>query len=489
MATAEYNFSNSGAVLQGTTDSAGKVVYTVIIDGIPSQPIKWDGNGLVTSVFTSTDRKTFGLSIENQNVFSSSNPADLSLFRTIASEFSTGAQSIQNAINKEVQTVADASDPGFAAAPAVIDPNLVVGKPETVALVDYLRNTLRVTNQQTVNLTEAPLVNSDIEAGYAAAQGRTINNPDAPDPGPIEGLPPSGIASNPGPAPNAKGATGIVKDTQAKATSDDNSNINATKDWRVKLTLAPGSKYLYNDPQAPGILQPLKNKGIIFPYTPQIQIQYAAHYDPTEIAHSNYKIFQYKGSSVDNITITCQFTAQDTYEANYLLAVIHFLRSATKMFYGKDQDPIAGTPPPLCYLTGLGAFQFDQHPLAITGFNYSLPDDVDYIRASITAGLPAGSNTSGNNSVKDSSDASANRQQASGLQPGAASTPPDFKKNQPSSTGSTTDPTYVPTKIQIQVAAIPIVSRNDISNTFSLKDYATGKLLRGSTNAGKGGIW
>jgi hypothetical protein len=37
----------------------------------------------------------------------------------------------------------------------------------------------------------------------------------------------------------------------------------------------------------------------------------------------------------------------------------------------------------------------------------------------------------------------------------------------------------------------PIVTRNDISKNFSLKDYATGKLLRGShRNGGNGGgIW
>jgi hypothetical protein len=48
--------------------------------------------------------------------------------------------------------------------------------------------------------------------------------------------------------------------------------------------------------------------------------------------------------------------------------------------------------------------------------------------------------------------------------------------------------TYVPTKIQLQITCIPIVTRNDISNKFSLKEYATGELLRGSKRSG-GGIW
>jgi hypothetical protein len=48
------------------------------------------------------------------------------------------------------------------------------------------------------------------------------------------------------------------------------------------------------------------------------------------------------------------------------------------------------------------------------------------------------------------------------------------------------EPTYVPTKIQISITAVPVVTRNDISNHFSLKDYAAGKL---SKRPSGGGIW
>ena len=52
----------------------------------------------------------------------------------------------------------------------------------------------------------------------------------------------------------------------------------------------------------------------------------------------------------------------------------------------------------------------------------------------------------------------------------------------------TVEPTYVPTKININISAIPIVSRYDVSNRFSLQDYANGTLLRGTRQKG-GGIW
>jgi hypothetical protein len=281
------------------------------------------------------------------------------------------------------------------------------------------------------------------------------------------------------------GPTGITKDKAKTAAAATRQNTALPPgDWRVRLSLAPGSNYLYKATNAEGILLPLKyTDGVIFPYTPNIQVSYAAHYDPTELTHSNYKIFQYKNSSVDNITITCDFTAQDTAEANYLLAVIHFFKSVTKMFYGKDKNPMRGTPPPLCYLTGLGQFQFDQHPLAITGFNYILPTDVDYIRANITGTTVPGGNTgvggSGTGTLQEI------RSAAAGVFPGGGPGPPNFNFN----AATNTQATYVPTKMQLSITAVPIVSRGDISKEFSLTKYATGALLQGSSRPGGGGIW
>jgi len=273
-----------------------------------------------------------------------------------------------------------------------------------------------------------------------------------------------------------------TQNARRQATDQDVANFKTKEDWRVRLSLAPESKYLYNAPDAQGILQPLAaTDGVIFPYTPNIQVQYAAHYTPTDLTHSNYKIFQYTNSSIDSISITCDFTAQDTSEANYLLAVIHFFRTVTKMFYGQDKSPKAGTPPPLCYLSGLGQFQFDAHPLAVTGFTYSLPTDVDYIRASATT-TAAGVNKSPANVPINTASPAGGRMQ--GINPGGVKPPPRFQ----TTPAGTIEPTYVPTKMQIQISAVPIISRNDISNNFSLKKYATGELLLGAKNK-RAGMW
>jgi len=288
-------------------------------------------------------------------------------------------------------------------------------------------------------------------------------------------------SSDPSASGSARGLSGKIKNTRAQATAQDNSNYNLLKDWRVRLSLANGANYLYKNPKTPGILAPLANtNGVVFPYTPVITVNYVAGYEPTDLIHSNYKTFHYRNSAIDSISISGDFTAQDTYEANYLLAVIHFFRSVTKMFYGQDSNPVNGTPPPLCYLHGFGAFNFDTHPLVISNFSCTFPNDVDYIRATTHDTIPAGANTGEQNVNDNSTDVQEARMNSSQVYPGGRPKGPTWNTASQFSgnTGGTVDPTYVPTKTTIQLTAYPIVSRNDISRNFSLDQYATGKLLR-----------
>jgi hypothetical protein len=219
---------------------------------------------------------------------------------------------------------------------------------------------------------------------------------------------------------------------------------------------------------------------------PTINSSYKANYDPVELTHSNYKSFFYKSSSVEDITLVADFTAQDTAEANYMLAVIHFFKTATKMFYGQDGKnggPRAGTPPPIFFLNGLGMHQFNQHPVLISSFTYNLPNDVDYIRAGSTATL-AGQNNLASQAKQSTGffDAIKARLLGSNLNKGAMSPEPNFQSLSSSSV------TYVPTKISIQLSLLPVVTRSDISNRFSVQEYAKGTLIAGSQNKGRG-IW
>jgi hypothetical protein len=104
--------------------------------------------------------------------------------------------------------------------------------------------------------------------------------------------------------------------------------------------------------------------------------------------------------------------------------------------------------------------------------------------AVLTAFQKASSGTSGY--FRNLINTAASRLLSSGLNPGGAAAQASFA----SSPTASTEVTRVPTKINISLTFLPIITRNAISNEFSLRDYASGKLLRGSQNpkAG-GGIW
>jgi hypothetical protein len=253
-------------------------------------------------------------------------------------------------------------------------------------------------------------------------------------------------------------------------------------DWRVRLSLAPNSDYLYNA-SAAGILAPLTaTNGVIFPYTPNITTTYSADYEKYNLIHSNYRGVFYKSSSVGDVQIRGTFTAQDTREAEYLLAVIHFFRSVTKMFYGQDTQ--RGTPPPLVYLSGYGDQQFSNHSCVVSAFNYSLPNEVDYIRTNAPNNF--GPNMSNRQTPRSTSPGGINfsgaiRLANALLNKGAT---PQTPAQNPlrSYVNNTNECTYVPTKMEIDITLIPVQTRSQVSKQFSLEKFATGQLL-------KGGFW
>lgn len=270
-----------------------------------------------------------------------------------------------------------------------------------------------------------------------------------------------------------------VRDAQQQQTlsSQQGQQASAT-DWRVRISLAKGANYLYNDP-TPGILQPLRStNGVIFPYTPKIDLSYKANYQQYDMTHSNFRGYYYQNSNVGDISITGHFTAQNTQQANYLLAVIHFFRSATKMFYGQDAQ--RGTPPPLVFLSGMGQYQFNNHSCLISEFTYSLPDEVDYIRAGVinNVGLNAATVSNVLNSgVASGAITGAARLAAAFTTPGALPATPFGSLATPNLASGA--PTYVPTKMDITVRLLPVQTRQQASQQFSVKNFANGNLLRG----------
>ena len=304
------------------------------------------------------------------------------------------------------------------------------------------------------------------------------------DPGPVDTTDP--LAAN-----NAQSVGGLAGDNNTNSSAgslvgqvvqaNDQQTVSdlqfaANTDWRVTLRLAPGATYLYNDAQA-GLLQPLKvTNGVIFPYTPAISTAYKANYSSYDLTHSNYRGYFYQNSYVDVINLTATFTAQSTSDAAYVLAVIHFFRSVTKMFYGQEAQ--RGSPPPLVFLSGLGDYQFNNHPCLVQQFNYTMPPDVDYI----SSGTP---NNPGLNlqPLQNLYSTTLNAVAPTVTRLANAFLPPGAQNALPAPLQSLlSNPTYVPTKMDMTLTLLPVQSRQQVSQQFSLKNFANGQLL-------KGGFW
>ena len=161
-------------------------------------------------------------------------------------------------------------------------------------------------------------------------------------------------------------------------------------DWRVRISVSPNANILY---RAGGdIMYPLLNTdGVIFPYAPTLQIQQSAKYNSTDLTHSNYTNYFYQSSQVQAIQISGEFSAQTPIDANYVLATLHFFRSATKMFFGNSGE-FQGSPPPIVYLDGYGKHYLPHVPCLITNFSHQMPPAVDYISASNGQRIPTLSN-------------------------------------------------------------------------------------------------
>lgn len=297
------------------------------------------------------------------------------------------------------------------------------------------------------------------------------------------------------PLPRAQGDAALYPEAAAEqatlnlakqqATLQQRYNQTTKGDWRVRLRIAPEATYLYQD-KTNSLLAPLRDSdGIVFPYTPTINTSYAAKYDPYDLTHSNYRGYFYRSSSVSDLSIQATFTAQDTREAAYVLAVIHFFKSATKMFYGKDQQ--RGAPPPLVYLDGYGEYQFNGHACVISSFQYNLPNDVDYIAVTpnnIGLNLSNRQDQVGSSPISTISSAIERLSNLfnavtgqPGVPKGATTGRSDLGlvRQTVNGTGQTT---YVPTKIDITITLLPVQTRAQVSKEFSVKDFANGNLLR-----------
>jgi hypothetical protein len=274
---------------------------------------------------------------------------------------------------------------------------------------------------------------------------------------------------------------------QAAATGSFVDNTSST-DWRVRLTLPNMGDESQNAVYGAGsILKPIReSEGLIFPYTPTIQISHSATYSEQALTHQNYQFMTYQNSKISEIAINGDFIVQDWNEAKYWIAAVHFLRSVTKMYSG--DSPYSGNPPPILKFNAYGDYVFKNVPVIVKSFSITLPKEVDYISVDISKPGP-GESTGGNSGNSDTDKIGANARLLSGVASAVgattvgqvlnflsngsrvkASTIPNSNPNVPPVPVA---PSHVPASSTLNVTVVPIYSRTQVRE-FNLKKFVEG---------------
>jgi len=266
------------------------------------------------------------------------------------------------------------------------------------------------------------------------------------------------------------------------------SGRNDATDWRVRLQIPTGASALKKAILGDGrqqrggtnkLLEPLtKNdlNGIFWPLTPAVVIQHTANYNPLSQTHSNYPFQAYQNSQVDSLNIIGEFPVQNADDAKHWVATVNFLRTVTKMFFGREQD-LKGNPPPILHLSGYGDHMFNKVPVVVNTFNVELRPGIDYI------------------STKQGSKGDLMKQNYIAEQQGYANSGLDYDPytgrpinmdavNNVKVDSNYESQTWAPTLSNISVLVTPVYSRDSVKN-FSLSAFARGNLNgKGSNEVG-----
>lgn len=171
--------------------------------------------------------------------------------------------------------------------------------------------------------------------------------------------------------------------TKAKqATPSQTAKTSRNFDWRARLRPKDGGKSTFYGSAQDSLMALIKqSNGLIWQYTPSLTFQSSANYHKPQMQGMNYSINTYNLSEVQEITLNSEFTANDIYEAQYMLAAFNFLKISTKSYFGDAATAQGryGTPPPVMLFEYLGEQMFNKVPVVVSSYNITFSDSVDYV--------------------------------------------------------------------------------------------------------------
>ena len=156
-------------------------------------------------------------------------------------------------------------------------------------------------------------------------------------------------------------------------------------DWRARLRPKRGGQDRFYSPAggfSDYLMRPIKeSNGLVWKYTPTVLNMASANYNSHTGQGMQYPVHSYENSTPPEITVTGDFTANDIYEARYLLAVMTFFKIATKGDFGDIAvaKETAGAPPPVLLFEYLGDHGFNKVPVIVTSYSITYDNNIDYV--------------------------------------------------------------------------------------------------------------
>lgn len=154
-------------------------------------------------------------------------------------------------------------------------------------------------------------------------------------------------------------------------------------DWRARLRpkMGAGNSIFWGGGEN-SLMGPIKqSNGLVWQYTPTFTYSASAAYHNAHMQGMNYSINTYNKSNVESFQVSSEMSANDIYEARYMLSAIHFLKVCTKSFFGDSAaaSGLYGTPPPIMLFEYLGDHLFNKVPVVVTDYSFTFAKDVDYV--------------------------------------------------------------------------------------------------------------
>ena len=199
---------------------------------------------------------------------------------------------------------------------------------------------------------------------------------------------------------------------------------------------------------------------LTFPYTPQIDYSADVKYDTYNTTHTNYQMYGYTRSENPQISLNCKFSAHTFEHFRLSEYAIRFLRTYSKMNYGRT-DAQRGQTPRILRFFAYGTQIFDNVPVVISKFNMTFPDDVDYM----VGKFDADNRLLGSIDSVRSTQVPTNQTSASSGQP-----PVVFSGNKDEFE------LYLPSFFQIGISLLMQPNLYRTVNEFNLEDFAAGRL-------------